>query len=102
MSYKEINELAGYTSRVHQMFSVIDDASRNKFERAAQSSEVTSRPGRYDTSEIKGRVIVTGDTIETKNIHIVTPIGDLIVKDLNIKIEPGIHVFITGPNGKIL
>ncbi|KAI6227316.1 ATP-binding cassette sub-family D member 2-like protein [Aphelenchoides fujianensis] len=30
---------------------------------------------------------------------IITPNGDVIINELNIKIEPGCHVFITGPNG---
>lgn len=54
VSIKELNELAGYTSRVHQMFKVIEDVSKDRYERVALNTESTSRPERYDTSEIKG------------------------------------------------
>lgn len=57
VSIKELNELAGYTSRVHQMFKVIDDVSKNRYERVALNSEITSRPERYDTSDIKGKTV---------------------------------------------
>lgn len=87
VSYKEINELAGYTSRVHQMFKVIEDVSKNKFERTALNAEITSRPERFGTSEIKGTIIEDGSNIEAQNLSIVTPNGDLIVKDLNIKVS---------------
>jgi ABC-type uncharacterized transport system fused permease/ATPase subunit len=86
VSYKEINELAGYTARVHQMFNVIDEVSKNRYERIALNAEIASRPERFDTSEIRGKVIMGGDSIETEDLSIVTPNGDLIVRDLNIKV----------------
>lgn len=39
------------------------------------------------------------DYIEFINLPIVTPNGDKLVKPMNIKIEPGMNVVISGPNG---
>lgn len=58
VSYKEINELAGYTSRVHKMFRVIEEVSNNRYERIALNAEVVSRPERFDTSEIRGKIVM--------------------------------------------
>ncbi|CAD5212267.1 unnamed protein product [Bursaphelenchus okinawaensis] len=96
VSYKEINELAGYTDRVHQMFKVIEEVKNNKFERVG---DVEQRGEKYDISKVEGSIIESSGLIETTDMPIVTPNGDVIVNNFNVKIEPGTHVFITGPNG---
>ncbi|XP_055383945.1 ATP-binding cassette sub-family D member 1 [Condylostylus longicornis] len=37
--------------------------------------------------------------IELKSVPVVTPNCDIVVSSLSLRIEPGIHVLITGPNG---
>eukprot|EP01103_Thecamoeba_quadrilineata_P011048 TRINITY_DN2555_c0_g1_i1.p1 TRINITY_DN2555_c0_g1~~TRINITY_DN2555_c0_g1_i1.p1 ORF type:complete len:687 (-),score=137.29 TRINITY_DN2555_c0_g1_i1:23-2083(-) len=45
-----------------------------------------------------GRFIL-GDNIKFENVDIVSPEGKLLVRDLNISVEPLQHVMVTGPNG---
>ncbi|CAD6198598.1 unnamed protein product [Caenorhabditis auriculariae] len=100
-SYKEITELAGYTSRVHEMFKVFDDAKRGVYQRALVSgTEGQSRGERFDTSRIQG-VVVDSPTnaICLQEVPIVTPNGDVVVRNMSITINPGSHTLITGPNG---
>ncbi|KAA8580013.1 hypothetical protein FQN60_005548 [Etheostoma spectabile] len=73
-SYKEITELAGYTARVHNMFVVFEDVQ-------------------------KGEVIDVDNGIVCENVPIITPNGDVVVSCLNLKVEEGMHLLITGPNG---
>lgn len=95
-SYKEITELAGYTSRVSGLLDVIDDIHRGHFEKKLVSSASTEA----NAAILSGRGIVTeGTDIEFKNVPIVSPNGDVLVRALTFSVRPGQHLLIVGPNG---
>ncbi|XP_035930338.1 ATP-binding cassette sub-family D member 2 isoform X2 [Halichoerus grypus] len=106
-SYKEITELAGYTARVYNMFWVFDEVNRGIYKRAAlmQESESHSKNGAdvelllSDALEIKGRVIDVDHGIICENVPIITPTGEVVASRLNFKVQEGMHLLITGPNG---
>ncbi|XP_041379616.1 ATP-binding cassette sub-family D member 1-like [Gigantopelta aegis] len=94
-SYKEITELAGYTARVSEMLHVFEDCNRGLYQR-----NLVSKPGQLNGQlEIKGHVVDTESTIDIKQLPVITPNGDVIVPSLSMKIEHGMHLLITGPNG---
>ena len=95
-SYKDISQLAGYTSRVSMLLDVIEDTERGHFEKTLVSSASTEDnaavlTGRGDLEE--------GEDIEFKGVPIVSPNGDVLVKALSFHIGPGNHLLIVGPNG---
>ena len=93
-SYKEITELAGYTSRVSSLLSVMDSIQAGHFEKALVSSasgNAAILSGRGDTVE--------SSEIEFTNVPIVSPNGDVLVEKLNFSVKPGKHLLIVGPNG---
>lgn len=104
-SYKEITELAGYTSRVHEMFVVFDDVQRGKYERNLVVKDGHQETGKLALEKREGPLVARGVVVETvnniliKDMPIITPNGDVIVKSLSLEIEPGMHLLITGPNG---
>lgn len=101
-SYKEVTELAGYTGRVHEMFQVFDDAKKGIYQRQTVSAgaEQGQRGERFDTSKIEGIITDSeADEIILNSVPIVTPNGDVVVKNMTLTISPGMHVLITGPNG---
>ncbi|XP_057559075.1 ATP-binding cassette sub-family D member 2 isoform X3 [Hippopotamus amphibius kiboko] len=106
-SYKEITELAGYTARVYNMFWVFDEVKRGIYKRTAvlQESENHSKNGANielplsETLEIKGKVIDVDHGIICENVPIITPTGEVVASRLNFKVEEGMHLLITGPNG---
>ncbi|KAF2281432.1 uncharacterized protein EI97DRAFT_410265 [Westerdykella ornata] len=95
-SYKEITELAGYTSRVSTLLDVIDDIQAGHFEKKLVSSADTEE----NAAVLRGRGTVTeGDDIEFVDVPIVSPNGDVLVRKLSFTVKPGEHLLIVGPNG---
>jgi len=95
-SYKEISQLAGYTSRVSTLLDVISDIQRGHFEKALVSSasvedNAAVLAGRGDLEE--------GEDIKFDGVPIVSPNGDVLVKALSFHIAKGDHLLIVGPNG---
>ncbi|KAH5836289.1 hypothetical protein HBI94_006440 [Parastagonospora nodorum] len=95
-SYKEITELAGYTSRVSTLLDVIADIQAGHFEKALVSSASTDE----NAAVLAGRGTVTeGEDIEFTDVPIVSPNGDVLVRKLSFAVRPGDHLLIVGPNG---
>ena len=91
-AYKEIVELAGYTSRVATMIEVFQDCSTGKYHKQAMITSPGFSVDSKVTESLDGTIILD-------NVPIVTPNGDVVVPSLSIKVEPGMHLLISGPNG---
>ncbi|KAI0593175.1 ABC transporter transmembrane region 2-domain-containing protein [Biscogniauxia sp. FL1348] len=95
-SYREIMELAGYTSRVASLLEVMDDIQAGHFEKKLVSSS-----GIEDNEAVlKGR----GKVVESKDIRfidvpIISPNGDVLVRALSFSLKQGDHLLVVGPNG---
>ncbi|KAL0277805.1 UNVERIFIED_CONTAM: hypothetical protein PYX00_004963 [Menopon gallinae] len=106
-SYKEIVELVGYTSRVGEMLRVFEDTKRgNYIKTTANASKTTKNAAGFALEFENGRPIAKGHvsetvdgTISVVNVPIVTPNCDVVVPSLTLKVSPGQHILITGPNG---
>jgi ATP-binding cassette subfamily D (ALD) long-chain fatty acid import protein len=95
-SYKEITELAGYTSRVSALLDVMEDVTAGHFEKKLVSSASTEE----NAAVLRGRGQVEEcEVIEFTDVPIVSPNGDILVKQLTFSIQPGDHLLIVGPNG---
>lgn len=95
-SYKEITELAGYTSRVAGLLDVMDEVSAGRF----QKNLVSSASIEENATVLQGRgTIEESENVEFKDVPIVSPNGDVLVKKLSFAIKPGDHLLIVGPNG---
>jgi len=95
-SYKEVTELAGYTSRVASLLDVMDDIKAGRFEKTLVQDEEA-----VDQQELmKGRgEILESEDIEFLNVPIITPGGSVLVKSLSFSMNRGDHVLVVGPNG---
>ncbi|KAM5289041.1 ATP-binding cassette sub-family D member 2 isoform 5-T5 [Ctenodactylus gundi] len=103
----KITELAGYTARVYNMFWVFDEVKRGIYKRTAAVEKLESHGKNgvnielplSDTLAIKGKVIDVDHGIICENVPIITPAGEVVASRLNFKVQEGMHLLITGPNG---
>ena len=95
-SYKEITELAGYTARVSSLLDVMDDVAAGAY----QKKLVSSASIEENAAVLRGRgTVEKSEDIEFKDVPIVSPNGDVLVKALSFSIKRGDHLLIVGPNG---
>ncbi|KAK4935616.1 ATP-binding cassette long-chain fatty acid transporter pxa2 [Elasticomyces elasticus] len=95
-SYKEITELAGYTSRVADLLDVMDEMIKGRYQKKLVSLAST----KDNAGILSGRgEVEVGRDIEFESVPIVSPNGDVLVRSLSFHIRPGDHLLIVGPNG---
>jgi ATP-binding cassette subfamily D (ALD) long-chain fatty acid import protein len=88
-SYKEISELAGYTERVSELLTVFAEIGENHYSKGQLTLE------KKTILSARG-VVHESDVIEFKDVPIVSPNGDVLVKSLSFCIHPGMHLLIVG------
>lgn len=89
-AYKEITELAGYTSRVTDLVNVFEDVKVGKYQKNLVSSVSTES----NEATLQGRgEIVESENIEFVDVPIVSPNGDVLVPKLTFHVKPGVSKF---------
>ncbi|CAM1503993.1 Fc.00g015840.m01.CDS01 [Cosmosporella sp. VM-42] len=95
-SYREIMELAGYTSRVATLLDVMDDVQSGHFEKKLVSSSGIEG----NEAVLKGRGTVhESQDITFIDVPIISPNGDVLLKGLSFSLSHGDHLLVVGPNG---
>ena len=90
ISYKELQNLAGYTALVTECDKVLGDMKDSKYERTYLNDELVK-----NTGEVK----VNRNNLEMKNVPIITPSGEMLIDDMTFQIQQGMNCFVEGPNG---
>mmetsp|Transcript_18234 Transcript_18234/g.20278 ORF Transcript_18234/g.20278 Transcript_18234/m.20278 type:complete len:676 (+) Transcript_18234:19-2046(+) len=102
-SGRELAKLAGYTARLHDFSSVLEDVRNGKFVRSTvKTEEGDDKTEKLDVSEAKGKLVELDQTppvIEFDQVPVVTPNGDILVRSLSFKIKAGMNCLVAGPNG---
>lgn len=71
---------------------VFEDINNQKYEKKlSTNADLTLLQQKGD--------ILESDTIDFSHVPIVSPNGDILVKDLSFYVKPGMHLLIVGPNG---
>jgi ATP-binding cassette subfamily D (ALD) long-chain fatty acid import protein len=98
-SLKDLQELAGYTSRVYTLISTL-----HRVHAGAYFPPKGMRPELFSLSDVQGTVHRGFDGVRLENVPIVAPAifpmgGEELLEDLSFITHTGEHLLITGPNG---
>ena len=90
VSYKSMQDLAGYTTLVSELETVIDELHADKYERIMLDESVKGKRGRY---------IEEDGVVRFQDVPLLTPSGDFLAKPLSFEAKRGMHLMVVGPNG---
>ncbi|KAG0366174.1 ABC transporter transmembrane region 2-domain-containing protein [Gamsiella multidivaricata] len=98
---RDLTRFAGYTSRVSELFDVLEDIKKGRYERTmvSKGDGSSNQSQGVNTNDLKGKVITQDGVIIFDKVPIVTPNNDVLVKELSFKVSKGTDVIIAGPNG---
>ncbi|KAK3911791.1 ATP-binding cassette sub-family D member 3 [Frankliniella fusca] len=100
---REMSRLAGFTARVTELMGVLKDVNEGHYQRtmvtdSAEKQAIDNEP----TQPLipgSGRMIFKDNIIRFDKVPLVTPNGDVLVKELTFEVKSGMNVLVCGPNG---
>ncbi|CAB0018230.1 unnamed protein product [Nesidiocoris tenuis] len=93
IALRDLNRLAGLTARVTQLTTVLSDINAGTYQRTMLGTELEGlRPG-------AGRIVCADRLIKFEHVPLITPNGDVLVRELNFEVKSGMNVLVCGPNG---
>ena len=99
ISYKEIQQLAGYTALVYDVRTVLKDLDKGSYVRTKVRDDDLNKLENQLLELKKGNVEIVPDYIQFIDMPIQTPNCDKLINAMNLLIKPGMNVVISGPNG---
>lgn len=95
VSYKEVQNLAGYTSLVYELEEVLADLDEGNYKRTLV--DTGSNKAKFDMT--KRGTYHQNESIIFQDVPIISPNGDILINAINFEVSDGMNLFITGPNG---
>ncbi|KOB72071.1 Peroxisomal membrane protein [Operophtera brumata] len=103
LSGRELSKLAGLTARMTQLRVVLDDINKGNYTRTMVDRPAAIANGDADPQVAlkpgAGRIIYQDKIIKFDKVPLVTPNGDVLIKELSFEVKSGINVLVCGPNG---
>ncbi|CRK91108.1 CLUMA_CG004796, isoform A [Clunio marinus] len=93
---REMSRLAGFTTRMDELIRVLKDLNSGKYERTMVSNSASADA---EIAVGKGLISFQDNIIRFEKVPLVTPNGDLLVKELSFEVRSGTNVLVCGPNG---
>mmetsp|Transcript_5658 Transcript_5658/g.4870 ORF Transcript_5658/g.4870 Transcript_5658/m.4870 type:complete len:529 (-) Transcript_5658:46-1632(-) len=90
ISYKELQNLAGYTTLMDELEVVLIDLKSGKYQRTMINPELVNERGQIVADETK---------LCMNKVPILAPNGDILIKEVSFEISKGMHLMVDGPNG---
>ncbi|XP_023936900.2 ATP-binding cassette sub-family D member 3 [Bicyclus anynana] len=99
LSGRELSKLAGLTARVTQLKDVLEDVNRGNYSRTMVDRHSNGGVPPLALTPGAGRIIYQDKIIRFERVPLVTPNGDVLIKELTFEVKSGINVLVCGPNG---
>lgn len=100
ISYKEVQQLAGFTTLVYEMKEVLEDLETGKYVRTQIIGKDNKDIKLDSINEMRiGKLIEVKDYIRFTNVPIASPNGDVFIKEVSFEVRKGVNTVVTGPNG---
>lgn len=93
---RELSRLAGFTTRMTELTNVLKDLNKGNYERSMVSN---SSSADADIAPCKGLIVFQDNIIKFESVPLVTPNGDVLVRELTFEVPSGCNVLVCGPNG---
>lgn len=93
---RELSRLAGFTSRMTELTHVLRELNEGKYERTMVSN---SSSADAEIAPCKGIIAFQDNVIRFDKVPLVTPNGDILVRELTFEVTSGQNVLVCGPNG---
>lgn len=107
---REMTRLTGFTTRLTEFEKVLDDLNGGRYIRTMVEKEEKAGVEEGEVADIKescplnlvpgcGELITRNKIIKFEKVPLVTPNGDILVKELTFEVKSGMNVLVCGPNG---
>lgn len=93
---RELSRLAGFTARMTELSQVLKDLNNGSYERSMISN---SSSADADIAPRRGLIAFQDNIIRFEAVPLVTPNGDVLVRELSFEVKSGCNVLVCGPNG---
>lgn len=93
---REMSRLAGFTERMNELVSVLQELNAGKYERTMVNNSASAD---MEIEVGKGIIAFQDNIIKFEKVPLVTPNGDILVKELSFEVRSGTNVLVCGPNG---
>lgn len=93
---RELSRLAGFTARMTELSVVLKDLNNGHYERTMVSNSSSADD---DIAPCKGLIAFQDNLIKFERVPLVTPNGDILVRELTFEVRSGQNVLVCGPNG---
>ncbi|XP_060762578.1 ATP-binding cassette sub-family D member 3-like isoform X2 [Neoarius graeffei] len=99
---REMSRLSGFTVRISEIQDVLKDLNSGRYERSSVVSAGGKGPEDVENSAPlrgTGEIIIADNIIRFEHVPLLTPHGDVLIRDLSFEVLAGANVLVCGPNG---
>ncbi|KAF5880228.1 ATP-binding cassette sub-family D member 3-like, partial [Clarias magur] len=99
---REMSRLSGFTMRISEIQDVLLDVNSGRYKRSVVALATGSAPDALENSALlprSGQITIADNIIRFECVPLLTPNGDVLIRDLSFEVLSGANVLVCGPNG---